>query len=80
MDDPDRVLPVLHALRRLGVSLSIADFSSGCSSLAHLHRLPVNELGCDLAQANLISRPMDPRTAEQFVQTLARESKETVSA
>lgn len=79
MDDPDRVLPVLHALRRLGVSLSIDDFSSGCSSLAHLHRLPVNELGCDLAQANLISRPMDPAPSSS-VQTLARESKETVSA
>jgi EAL domain-containing protein (putative c-di-GMP-specific phosphodiesterase class I) len=78
MDDPDRVLPVLHALRRLGVSLSIDDFSSGCSSLAHLHRLPVNELGCDLAQANLISRPMDPHR-RAVRQTLARESKKRLT-
>ena len=47
MEDADRVLPVLQALRELGVQLSIDDFGTGYSSLAYLNRLPVNELKID---------------------------------
>ncbi len=47
MEDADRVLPVLHELRRTGVQLSIDDFGTGYSSLAYLQRLPVNELKID---------------------------------
>ena len=47
MEDADRVLPVLQALRDMGVQLSIDDFGTGYSSLAYLNRLPVNELKID---------------------------------
>ncbi|MDP3086469.1 MAG: bifunctional diguanylate cyclase/phosphodiesterase [Rubrivivax sp.] len=121
MEDADRALPVLQALRELGVQLSIDDFGTGYSSLAYLKRLPVNELkidrsfvadadgqseaqallrtivnlghslnmtvtaegverpqelallreiGCDLAQGYLISRPMDPQAAARYVAAL----------
>lgn len=43
----DAALPALHALRRLGVGLSIDDFGTGNSSLRHLSSLPVNSLKID---------------------------------
>lgn len=123
MEDADRALPVLQALRALGVQLSIDDFGTGYSSLAYLRRLPVNELkidrafvagadatgearallrtiidlghslnmcvtaegverveemdllrelGCNLVQGFLISRPLDPQAAARYVAALPR--------
>lgn len=121
MEDPERVLAVLHELRELGVQLSIDDFGTGYSSLAYLQRLPVSELkidrsfvagadgkpearallktiielghslkmcvtaegierkeeaallaelGCDVAQGYLISKPLAPDAAARYVQAL----------
>jgi EAL domain-containing protein (putative c-di-GMP-specific phosphodiesterase class I) len=45
--EPERPLPVLRRLHDLGVRLSIDDFGTGNSSLAHLRRLPVQEIKID---------------------------------
>lgn len=47
MDDAERALPRMHALRAAGVRWSIDDFGTGYSSLAYLQRLPVAELKID---------------------------------
>lgn len=47
MADPDRAMPVLEALRRMGVRLSVDDFGIGQSSLTYLRRLPVSEVKID---------------------------------
>jgi diguanylate cyclase (GGDEF)-like protein len=47
MDHIDRVLPVLHQIRAMGVRLAIDDFGTGHSSLTYLKRLPVELLKID---------------------------------
>src|SRR5262249_39535906 len=47
MADPGRTFEVLGRLRDLGVGLSLDDFGTGHSSLAHLRQLDVDELKID---------------------------------
>jgi diguanylate cyclase (GGDEF)-like protein len=49
MSDPQRVCDVLFALRALGVRLSLDDFGTAQASLAHLKRLPLDEVKIDRA-------------------------------
>jgi diguanylate cyclase (GGDEF)-like protein len=43
----DRPLPTLRRLHELGIRLAVDDFGTGFSSLAHLRRLPVDEVKID---------------------------------
>jgi diguanylate cyclase (GGDEF)-like protein len=45
--DPEGAAATLDAIARLGVRISLDDFGTGWSSLAHLRRLPVDELKID---------------------------------
>jgi diguanylate cyclase (GGDEF)-like protein len=47
VDDGDRVLIALTALKALGPRLALDDFGTGCSSLSHLRRLPVDIVKID---------------------------------
>lgn len=47
MDDIDKSIQVLHALRRLGCRIAIDDFGTGYSSLNYLSRLPADALKID---------------------------------
>jgi diguanylate cyclase (GGDEF)-like protein/PAS domain S-box-containing protein len=49
MQNVERAVEVLRALRDLGVHLAIDGFGAGFSSLAHLRRLPVDALKIDLS-------------------------------
>jgi diguanylate cyclase (GGDEF)-like protein len=47
LDDTDNVLTTLHALRALGVRISMDDFGTGYSSLSYLQKFPFNKIKID---------------------------------
>jgi EAL domain-containing protein (putative c-di-GMP-specific phosphodiesterase class I) len=47
MDDPQRAMRTLKAIRDLGVHFAIDDFGTGYSSLAHLKKMPVSSIKID---------------------------------
>jgi EAL domain-containing protein (putative c-di-GMP-specific phosphodiesterase class I) len=124
-------MPALRTLHAMGCRLAVDDFGTGQSSLAHLRRLPVDqvkidksfvlgmgtetgdaavvraivemghtlgltvvaegvedsavraalaEMGCDVAQGYLVSRPLPAGHLDQWLETLAREGGGTAGA
>jgi diguanylate cyclase len=49
MDEPEKAVAALAAIREAGVSISIDDFGTGYSSLAYLKRFPIDEVKIDKA-------------------------------
>ena len=47
MKQPEKVIPVMQALRHLGFKISLDDFGMGYSSLSRLKKLPISSLKID---------------------------------
>lgn len=47
MDDPQRTIATLEALKQIGVHLSLDDFGTGYSSFGYLQRFPIDALKID---------------------------------
>jgi diguanylate cyclase (GGDEF)-like protein/PAS domain S-box-containing protein len=69
MENPERAISQLQALRNLGIRLAIDDFGTGYSSLAYLKRLPIQVLKLDRTFVRDIET--DPSDAEISAATLA---------
>jgi diguanylate cyclase (GGDEF)-like protein len=62
MEDPKHACQVLSNLKDLGVRLSVDDYGTGYSSLAHLKQLPVHELKIDKSFVLDMARDQDDAT------------------
>ena len=60
VDEDDPAVPVLAALRGLGVELAIDDFGTGYSALGYLRRLPVQVLKIDKSLTQTLAS--EPKT------------------
>ncbi len=69
MQDTQRVIAALQALRDMGLRLSVDDFGTGYSSLSYLKRFPVNRLKIDQSFVREISGA-DSAAVAQVVITL----------
>ena len=79
MDNPEIAAMVLSDLRDYGVKIYLDDFGTGCSSLSHLHRLPVDALKIDRSFVMSLLLPDRPAIVESIL-ALARTLKTSVVA
>ncbi len=69
MDDVERSIRILRAMKDLGACISIDDFGTGYSSLAYLRRLPIDKLKVDQSFVrNLENDPGDAALVLSVVQ------------
>jgi len=79
MDNPQAAAQVLGELRDYGVKIYLDDFGTGCSSLSHLHKLPVDALKIDRSFVMSLLMPDRPAIVESIL-ALARTLKTSVVA
>jgi diguanylate cyclase (GGDEF)-like protein/PAS domain S-box-containing protein len=80
MNDPQKVLGSMAAMKALGVQLSIDDFGIGYSSLSYLKKLPVDKLKIDQSFIRNIASDSDNAAVVRAVLSIGRSMKLKVIA
>jgi diguanylate cyclase (GGDEF)-like protein/PAS domain S-box-containing protein len=80
MQDTERAVKVLTALKSMGVRLAIDDFGTGYSSLAQLNRFPIDTLKVDRSFIRNIPNDAEGRGIAEAIIAMGRTLKLTVVA
>ncbi|MGD9943788.1 MAG: EAL domain-containing protein [Burkholderiaceae bacterium] len=72
IDHPQTLLPVLEALRALGVTLTVDDFGTGYSSLSYLQRFPLSALKIDRSFVERLPEAQDAAAITRAIIAMAR--------
>ncbi len=72
MQQPDKVIPVMRALRQLGFGISLDDFGMGYSSLAQLKNLPISSMKIDRSFISGLPHQSEDRAIVRTIIELAR--------
>jgi diguanylate cyclase (GGDEF)-like protein/PAS domain S-box-containing protein len=72
MQDPEKVVQLLHDLKLLGIQISLDDFGTGHSSLAWLRRFPIDTIKIDRSFVTFITTDKDDEAICKAVLALAR--------
>ena len=78
--DPDYIIPVLHELKKLGVSIAIDDFGTEYSSLSRLKELPVDRIKIDMRFVQSITESDKDEAIARTVVQLAKNLRLNVTA
>jgi diguanylate cyclase (GGDEF)-like protein len=80
LDKSDQVLATLHALRMLGVRMSMDDFGSGYSSLSYLRSFPFDKIKIDQSFVRGLAGNQDAQAIVRAIVSLGRGLGVTVTA
>jgi EAL domain-containing protein (putative c-di-GMP-specific phosphodiesterase class I) len=72
MQNPDRVVQLLRAIKEMGVRLAIDDFGTGYSSLAQLKRFPIDTLKIDRSFIRDIPQDVEDKAITEAIIAMAR--------
>jgi diguanylate cyclase (GGDEF)-like protein/PAS domain S-box-containing protein len=80
MQDLELTIPLLEALKRMGVGLSIDDFGTGYSSLSYLKRFPIDKLKIDRSFVQDVVTAPDDAAIICAIISMAKSLKQRVVA
>jgi diguanylate cyclase (GGDEF)-like protein len=80
MDKGDQVLATLHALRALGVHISMDDFGTGYSSLSYLRSFPFDEIKIDQSFVRGLAANHDAQAIVRAIVNLGKGLGVTITA
>ena len=80
MDQADRVIALLKALKRLGVRITLDDFGTGYSSLSYLRRFAIDKIKIDRSFVDRIASNSDDAAIARSIIAIAHHLKLKVIA
>lgn len=80
VEDPERVVQLMEALKAIGVGMSIDDFGTGYSSLSYLKRFPIDKIKIDRAFVRDLERNGNDAAIVRMIIGIAAELEHKVIA